>query len=227
MNYRQSETGEAVILAPEVVRASASVVWLHGLGADGHDFAPIVPQLRLSETLAVRFVFPHAPRRAVTINQGMMMRAWYDIRTLGGGLVEDVAGIAESSTLVAGFLQRESELGIADRRIVLAGFSQGGAIALHAGLRSAAALGGIMGLSTYLPLRDELAAQAAAANRATPILLCHGRRDTVLPFELGELARDSLRGLGYPVQWQAYPMGHDVCPAEIDDIAAWLAGVLT
>jgi phospholipase/carboxylesterase len=226
MNYRQSETGNAVILAPEQVRARASIVWLHGLGADGHDFAPIVPQLRLPETLAVRFVFPHAPRRAVTINQGMTMRAWYDIRTLGAGLVEDRTGIAESSTLVDGFLQRESALGIEHRHIVLAGFSQGGAIALHAGLRSAAALGGIMGLSTYLPLHEELAAQAAEANRATPILLCHGRHDTVLPFELGVLARDALRGLGYPVQWQAYPMGHELCAAEIDDIAAWLARVL-
>ncbi len=226
MNYRLSETGDAVILAPEQARATASVVWLHGLGADGHDFAPIVTQLRLPETLAVRFVFPHAPRRAVTINQGLMMRAWYDISTLGAGLVEDPAGIAESSALVQGFLQRESALGIAHRAIVLAGFSQGGAMALHVGLRTALGLGGIMGLSTYLPMRDQLAGEAGAANRETPILLCHGRQDTVLPFQLGELARDSLRSLGYAVQWHAYPMGHEVCAAEIDDLAAWLAPVL-
>jgi phospholipase/carboxylesterase len=226
MNYRLGEAGNAVILEPEHIRASASVLWLHGLGADGHDFAPIVPQLRLPETLAVRFVFPHAPRRAVSIKQGMTMRAWYDIRTLGAGMVEDPAGIAESTALVEGFLQRESELGIAPRHIVLAGFSQGGAVALHAGLRTATALGGIMGLSTYLPLREKLVAEASAANRATPILLCHGRQDTVLPLQLGELARDSLRGLGYAVQWQAYPMEHEVCAAEIDDVAAWLARVL-
>jgi phospholipase/carboxylesterase len=226
MNYRLSETGNAIILAPERVRANASVIWLHGLGADGHDFAPIVPQLRLPDALAVRFVFPHAPHRAVTINQGLTMRAWYDIRTLGTGLVEDMAGIAESTALVEGFLQRESELGIAHRHIVLAGFSQGGAIALHAGLRTAAGLAGIMGLSTYLPYREKLAAEAGAANRGTPILLCHGRQDSVLPFQLGELARDSLRALGYAVQWQAYPMGHEVCAAEIGDVAAWLARVL-
>jgi phospholipase/carboxylesterase len=226
MNYRLEESEQAVILAPEQLAPTASVVWLHGLGADGHDFAPIVPQLRLPEPLAVRFVFPHAPRRAVTINQGFMMRAWYDIRTLGAGLVEDAAGIAESVALVQGFLEREAALGIAYRRIALAGFSQGGAMALHVGLRATEALGGIMGLSTYLPLREQLAAQAGAANRGTPILLCHGRQDNVLPFQLGELARDSLRSLGYSVQWQAYPMGHEVCAAEILDVAAWLARVL-
>ncbi|HXN09898.1 MAG TPA: hypothetical protein VN859_01545 [Steroidobacteraceae bacterium] len=226
MNYLLSETRDAVTLSPERGPASASVVWLHGLGADGHDFAPIVPQLRLPDALAVRFVFPHAPRRAVTINQGLMMRAWYDVRTRGTSLVEDAAGIAESTALVQGYLQREVGLGIALRRLVLAGFSQGGAIALHAGLRAGESLGGIMGLSTYLPQREQLSAEAIAANCATPVLLCHGRHDTVLPFPLGELARDSLRGLGYAVQWQAYPMGHEVCAAEIEDIAAWLARVL-
>ena len=140
--------------------------------------------------------------------------------------VEDAAGIAESSALVQGFLQREAALGIAYRHIALAGFSQAGAMALHVGLRAPEALAGIMGLSTYLPLREQLATQELAANRATPILLCHGRRDDVLPFQLGELARDSLRSLGYAVQWQAYPMGHEVCAAEIGDVAAWLARVL-
>ena len=226
MNYRLSETADAVTLAPEGGPASASVVWLHGLGADGHDFAPIVPQLHLPDTLALRFVFPHAPRRAVTINQGLPMRAWYDIRTRGTGLVEDAAGIDESTALVQGFLQREVGLGIAPRRLVLAGFSQGGAIALHAGLRAQAPLGGIMGLSTYLPQREQLDAATVAANERTPVLLCHGRQDTVLPFPLGELERDTLRGLGYTVQWQAYPMGHEVCAAEIDDISGWLARVL-
>jgi phospholipase/carboxylesterase len=226
VNYRSSEAGDAVILTPERAAATASVVWLHGLGADGHDFAPIVPQLRLPDALAVRFVFPHAPRRAVTINQGLTMRAWYDIRTLGAGLVEDTAGMAAASALVLGFLQREAELGIAHRRIVLAGFSQGGAMALHVGLRAPEALGGIIGLSTYLPLRERLATEASAANRATPILLCHGHDDAVLPFQLGELARDSLRALGYTVQWHAYPMGHQVCGEEIDAVAAWLTRVL-
>jgi phospholipase/carboxylesterase len=236
MRYRLSESAEAVILAPEPLRgsgsgtgsgsASASVVWLHGLGADGHDFAPIVPQLRLPESLALRFVFPHAPRRAVTINQGLSMRAWYDIRTLGEGMVEDEAGIAESTALVNGLLEREHALGIPYRQIVLAGFSQGGAMALHAGLRAAEGLAGIMGLSTYLPLHEQLEAQAGAANRGTPVLLCHGLHDTVLPLQLGELARDTLRGLGYTVQWQAYPMAHEVCAAEIEHVAAWLARVL-
>jgi phospholipase/carboxylesterase len=226
MRYRLSESAEAVILAPEPRPAHGSVLWLHGLGADGHDFAPIVPQLPLPDSFALRFVFPHAPRRAVTINQGLSMRAWYDIEALGGGTVEDEAGIAESTALVNGFLQREHALGIAYRQIVLAGFSQGGAMALHAGLRAEEGLAGIMGLSTYLPLVPQLGAQAAAANRGTSVLLCHGLRDTVLPLQLGELARDTLRGLGYAVQWQAYPMAHEVCPAEIEDVAAWLARVL-
>jgi phospholipase/carboxylesterase len=226
MHYLLGETADAVTLTPERGPASASVVWLHGLGADGHDFAPIVPELRLPDTLALRFVFPHAPRRAVTINQGLTMRAWYDIRTRGTGLIEDAAGIDESTALVRGFLQREAGLGIAPRRLVLAGFSQGGAIALHAGLRAPAPLGGIMALSTYLPQREQADAGAIAANRGTPVLLCHGRHDTVLPFALGELARDTLRGLGYTVQWQAYPMGHEVCAAEIDDISGWLARLL-
>jgi phospholipase/carboxylesterase len=226
MNYRLTENNDAVTLTPEPALATASIVWLHGLGADGHDFAPIVPQLRLPDSLAVRFVFPHAPRRAVTINQGVMMRAWYDIRTRGTGLVEDAAGISQSTALVQGFLQREAELGIAPRRMVLAGFSQGGAIALHAGLRAREALGGIIGLSTYLPQREQLSLEADSAQRATPVLLCHGRHDTVLPFALGELARDTLRSLGVAVQWQAYPMGHEVCGEEIEDLAAWLARVL-
>jgi len=202
----------------------SAVIWLHGLGADGHDFVPIVPELGLK--MAVRFVFPHAPLRAVTLNQGHRMRAWYDIVGLDRRAVQDEAGIRESAAQVDALIEREFARGIAADKIVLAGFSQGGAIALHAGLRRAVPLAGIMALSTYLPLEAALADEHAPASAAVPIFMAHGTADPVLACALGEHSRDVLQAMGYPVEWHAYPMGHQVCVEEIRAIGAWLARVL-
>lgn len=207
-------------------RATASVIWLHGLGADGNDFVPVAPALELPPSLAVRFVFPHAPMRAVTINAGMRMRAWYDILGIDRAMREDGAGVRESQVQLEALIQKEKDGGIPASRIVLAGFSQGGAIALQAGLRHAEKLAGIMALSTYLPLRDSLAGEAAAANCDVPIFMAHGTLDYMLPLQLGELSRDQLKGAGYPVEWHQYEMAHQVCPEEIRDIGTWLQRVL-
>jgi phospholipase/carboxylesterase len=221
MIQRLQESADTVVLVPETP-ATASVIWLHGLGADGNDFVPIVPELKLPSSLAVRFVFPHAPMRAVTINNGMRMRAWYDILDLTPGGPQDDAGIRDSAAILAGFIQRERESGIAADRIVVAGFSQGGAIALHQALRHPERLAGVMALSTYLPLRTTLAAEASKANRDIPILMCHGSFDPMLPMRLGSSSRDLLRAEGYTVDWKEYPMQHQVCLEEIHDISAWL-----
>ena len=217
----KQESADAVVLAPASV-ATASVVWLHGLGADGNDFVPIVPELRLPAALALRFIFPHAPVRPVTINNGMHMRAWYDILDLTPGGPQDEAGIRDSAAILGRFVQRERDAGIAANRIVVAGFSQGGAIALHVALRHPERLAGVMALSTYLPLRTSLAAEASPANRNLPILMCHGQFDPVLPFKLGSSSRDLLISQGYAVEWKEYPMQHQVCIEEVRDIAAWL-----
>ena len=206
-------------------RPSAAVIWLHGLGADGHDFEPIVPELGLPAAKPVRFIFPNAPQRPVTINMGMRMRAWYDILQLGGG-PEDEAGIRESQGLLERLLEREKTRGVPARRIVLAGFSQGGAIVLQAGLRHAERLAGVMALSTYLPLAKTLAAERAAINSDLPVFMAHGSLDPMIPVQRAQLSRDALLGLGYPVQWREYPMAHAVCPQEIDDIAAFLLRIL-
>ncbi len=203
----------------------ACVIWLHGLGADGHDFEPVVPELRLPARLRVRFVFPHAPVRRVTINMGMQMRAWYDILELGGGS-EDEAGIRASQKLLEGLLERETSRGIVPRRIVVAGFSQGGAIALQTGLRYPVPLAGILALSTYLPLAGTVAAERSAANRKVPILQAHGRFDDLIPLQRAVRTRDALLGMDYPLEWHEYPMAHAVCAEEIADIAAWLPAVL-
>ena len=219
MSIKESE--EAVIIEPRS-QARAAVIWLHGLGADGHDFVPIVPELHMPDALGVRFVFPHAPVRAVTINNGMKMRAWYDILSLGGLKQQDERGIRESQAIVHGFLEREIKGGIPAERIVLAGFSQGGAIALHTGLRYPKRLAGILALSTYLPLADKLAGEALADRRDTPILMCHGQHDPMLPMILGSSSRDVLMTAGYSVEWREYAMQHQVCGDEIDEIARWL-----
>jgi phospholipase/carboxylesterase len=203
----------------------AAVIWLHGLGADGADFEPIVPALELPARLAVRFVFPHAPVRAVTINMGMRMRAWYDVYQLGGG-AEDEAGIRASQRLLEGLIERERARGIAARRIVLAGFSQGGAIALQTGLRHVERLAGIMALSTWLPLAGTLAAERHAANADVPVFMAHGAMDEMIVLERAERSRDRLRELGYAPEWHEYPMGHAVCPEEVSAIGAWLKRVL-
>ncbi len=221
MPYTTLESDAAVILEPRAP-AMASVIWLHGLGADGYDFVPIVEELDLPNTMPTRFVFPHASHRPVTINNGFVMRAWYDIRGFGGSSPEDDAGICQSDEVVRRFIEQEIEGGIASERIVLAGFSQGGAMALHTGLRYPRTLGGILALSTYLPLRQSLATEAADANRSTAILMCHGHRDQVVPEMAGMLSRDQLTSLGYAVQWKGYAMEHQVCAAEVADIAAWL-----
>ena len=221
MTHRLHESADAVVLAP-AAPATASVIWMHGLGADGHDFVPIVPELKLPVEPAVRFVFPHAPVRPVTLNMGMRMRAWYDIRTLTAEGRADDAGIRESVALLGRYIAAERAAGIESSRIIVAGFSQGGAIALHAGLRHPERLAGILGLSTYLPLQAALAAELSTANRATPILMCHGQFDPVLPMQLGVLARDWLRSERYAVEWKEYPMQHQVCLPEIQDVAAWL-----
>ena len=203
----------------------ATVIWLHGLGADGHDFEPIVPELRLPASKPVRFIFPNAPQRPVTINMGMRMPAWYDILQLGGGK-EDEAGIRESQGFVEGLIAREAQRGIARGRIVLAGFSQGGAVVLQTGLRHAERLAGILALSTYLPLAATLAKERSAANRDLPIFMAHGKFDGMIPIDRAALSRDAMHALGYEVDWREYPMQHSVCPEEIADIAAFLLRIL-
>jgi phospholipase/carboxylesterase len=203
--------------------AEAAVIWLHGLGADGHDFEPLVPELGLPASPRVRFVFPHAPVQPVTINGGYEMRAWYDIYN---DRRQDEAGIRASQARVEALIARERQRGVACHRIVLAGFSQGGAIALQTGLRHAERLAGILGLSTYLPLVETVAAEADRANRAVPIMLMHGTQDPLIPFERASFSRRALEELGYPVEWRQYPMPHSVCAEEIVDIGAWLKRVL-
>jgi phospholipase/carboxylesterase len=205
---------------------TASVVWMHGLGADGHDFEPIVPELRLPARLPVRFVFPHAPLRPVTINQGHVMRAWYDIRALAGVRREDEAGVRQSARQIEALLERERQRGVAPRRLVLAGFSQGGAMALHVGLRYPERLAGIMALSCYLPLADTLAAEAAPANRDVPIFWAHGVHDPTIPVAMAELGRQQVAAFGYSIEWHQYAIPHSVSAEEIADVAGWLGRVL-
>ncbi|HUQ24903.1 MAG TPA: alpha/beta fold hydrolase [Burkholderiales bacterium] len=197
-----------------------AVLWLHGLGADGHDFEPIVPELRLKK--AVRFVFPHAPVRPVTINQGMRMRAWYDIFQFGGG-PEDDKGIRASQALIDKLIEAQP---VAPEKIVLAGFSQGGAIALQTALRYPKRLAGVMALSTYLPLGASLAAERAAPNAQTPIFMAHGSYDDIIPIKRAEDSRNALEKLGYRIEWHDYPMPHSVCGEEVRDISAFLAKLL-
>ncbi len=205
---------------------TGTVLWLHGLGADGHDFAPIVPQLVESHERPLRFVFPHAPVRPVTINNGMAMRAWYDILGFGRGIPHDEVGIRASDIEVGALIARENQRGIPTNRIVLGGFSQGGAISLFSGPRYPEKLAGIMGLSCYMLLEDLLPAERTRANYSTPIFLAHGNQDPVVDFRRGLEAKQLLEAGGYPVEWHAYTMPHSVCPQEITDIATWLRKVL-
>jgi phospholipase/carboxylesterase len=221
MKYTTTETTDQVTLAPSQSPAAA-VVLLHGLGADGWDFVPIVEELGLPDALPVRFVFPHAPVRPVTVNNGYEMRAWYDIKAFTPEGRADAAGLAESVRRVDALLEAEIAAGVPASRIVLAGFSQGGAVALSAGLRFRDRLAGLLALSTYLPFPETLAAGKSPANQDVPILMCHGRMDPVVPVGMGTEARDALRAQGYAVEWHEYPMQHEVCAAELGEIARWL-----
>lgn len=205
---------------------TAAVVWLHGLGADGHDFADIVPQLQLPDELAVRFVFPHAPVRPVTLNDGYAMPAWYDIPK-GMFSQEDSEGIRVAATwLEALIVEQQRTYNIPASRIVLAGFSQGGAMALYCGLRYPQRLAGIIGLSTYVPLAASLIVEASTANRDVPIFLAHGDLDPLIPVSIAQQSLALLQDLHYPVSWHNYAMPHSVCSEEIADIAQWLRKVL-
>jgi phospholipase/carboxylesterase len=221
MSHEMVETDDAVTLSPPGA-ARASVVWLHGLGADGYDFVPIVPELRLPAALAVRFVFPHAAVRPVTINGGYAMRAWYDITALTPAGRDDAAGLEESVARIGALTEAERARGIPASRIVLAGFSQGGAVALHAGLGATERLAGIVALSTYLPRAAALATRGSAANQALPVLMCHGTEDPVVALSMGVAARDALAAAGHPVEWHTYPMAHEVSAREIADVSRWL-----
>jgi phospholipase/carboxylesterase len=206
---------------------TAAVIWLHGLGADGRDFEPIVPELVRGGERAWRFVFPNAPIRPVTINNGMKMRAWYDIdRSIGGEGPEDAAGFRATEADVVALIAREEARGIPVARMVLGGFSQGGAVSLFTAPRLTQRLAGVLALSCYLPLRRELPGERQAANDGTPIFMAHGIADPMLPLALGSASRDILRKLGYTVEWHEYPMGHSVCVEEIADIRRFLFRVL-
>ena len=212
---------------PKTTAPTAAVIWLHGLGADGNDFAGLVPELDLSDCPPIRFVFPHAPSMPVTLNGGYVMPAWYDIK--GSDLVsrQDAEGIARSALAISALIEHEISRGITSENIVLAGFSQGCAMALHTGLRFGQRLAGIMALSGYLPLAERLAAERHPANAHTPIFMAHGSQDPVVVPAWGESSRDHLSQLGYPVQWHSYPMPHSVHPREVADISAFLTRVLT
>jgi phospholipase/carboxylesterase len=204
---------------------SSSIIWMHGLGADGNDFVPIVNELELPAT-PIRFVFPHAPMRPVTINGGYVMRAWYDIVSVDLVRREDEAGLRESSRQIEQLIDREKKRGLPTNRIVLAGFSQGGAIALFAGLRFGESLGGIMALSTYAPLKDRLIGERNAANHSVPIFMAHGTGDPVVSIERASSSRAALTEVGYKIDWRQYPMPHSVCAEEIRDIGQWIQQVL-
>lgn len=206
--------------------AQASVIWLHGLGADGHDFASLPPQLGISPDLPIRYVFPHAPMMPVTVNMGTRMRAWYDIVTMDAR-GQDEPGIRRSAMSIAALIAREVDRGIACSQIVLAGFSQGSAMALFTGLRHPARLAGIVALSGYLPLHDTLPAEASAANHEIPLLLAHGTHDNVVPYSLGQRTAEVLRAADYGVEWHNYEMAHQVCLEEVQEIGRFLTRVLT
>ena len=214
----------------ELGQPTGSVIWLHGLGADGHDFEPLVPELGLSGDAGIRFVFPHAPIRPVTINGGMTMRAWYDIVTLDRHGPQDEQGIRASSDLMRALIEREHARGIDYSRIVAAGFSQGGAIALHTGLRFPHRLAGVMGLSTWLPLVATLETEVLPGRDVPPgdlpVFMAHGTADQVIPIQFGLGSAEAIKAAGFAVEWQEYPMAHAVCPAEIAAIRDWLKKVL-
>ncbi len=197
-----------------------SIIWLHGLGADGGDFVPVAEEMNLP--VAVRYIFPHAPEQPVTINGGYIMRSWYDIVATDIGSEQDAAGVRDSQAEIEKLIAREKARGILPANIFLAGFSQGGAIALHTGLRHAERLGGILALSTYLPLSGTLKEEASIAAKDTPVFMAHGRSDPIVPYALGRSSEEILRQQGYQIEWHEYAMPHSVCQEEIRDIEVWL-----
>lgn len=206
--------------------AKKSVIWLHGLGADGSDFVPIVPELHLPKDLNVRFIFPHAPIMPITINNGYEMRAWYDILSLSINTHVDITGITKSMSLVEQLINKEVERGIATSDIILAGFSQGAAIALTTGLCYSKPLAGILALSGYLPLPNETLEKANGVNRQTPLFIAHGTEDPIVPYALGKATYVALQQAGYKASWHSYQMPHSVCAAEIQDMSQWLQSTL-
>jgi phospholipase/carboxylesterase len=202
-----------------------SIIWLHGLGADGHDFESIVPQLRLKAQAQIHFIFPNAPIQAVTINGGMKMRSWYDILEMSLVRKVDIDGIYQSAAAIEALIAQEIAQGILAENILLAGFSQGGLIALHTGLRYAQKLAGIIALSTYLPTVDELKTEAATTNSTIPIFMAHGSMDSVVAIQAGKMAFEALTAMHYPIQWHQYPMDHSVCMEEVRDIADFIDGI--
>lgn len=223
---RDATQGLSAVELEPLQPATHAVIWLHGLGADGHDFPPIVPELRLDPALAIRWIFPHAPAIPVTINGGMVMPAWYDIRALDLGRGHDEAGIRRSAAQVTRRIELETERGVPAERIVLAGFSQGGALAAHVALRHPERLAGLVCLSTYLVLAETLEAERSAANRELPVFQAHGTLDPMVTLDRGQAARDRLRALGHVVDWHEYPMGHQVCLEEIQALGLWLGSRL-
>jgi phospholipase/carboxylesterase len=211
--------------------AAGSVIWLHGLGADGHDFEPVVAELGLPERLGLRFVFPHAPIRPVTLNGGMRMRAWYDIISLDRSGPQDEKGIRQSAAILTELIERERMRGVANDRVVVAGFSQGGAIAMHTALRHSQPLAGLLALSTWLPLGSSFAAEVLnsprSQSRDLPVFMAHGTFDPILPFAMGVQSRDALQKAGFHVEWHEYPMAHAVCAEEIVAIRNWLLSVFS
>lgn len=205
---------------------SASVIWLHGLGADGHDFAPVVPELRMPPGTPTRFIFPHASEIPVTLNVGQVMPAWFDLYSFDFDAPEDEAGLARSRAAIEQLIAREESRGIPSNRIVLAGFSQGGAVAVHTAIRFPKPLAGAMLLSTWLPMARTLAAEASPANRGAPIFIAHGRQDDMVPIAYAEASRDALRLAGHAVEWREYDLPHAVSSDEIDDIGDWLRRIL-
>ena len=221
--YSRDESPVEVETGP---RPAASVIWLHGLGADGHDFETLIPELRLSSQLALRFVFPHAPYRPVTINGGHVMRAWYDIAMTESGFEQNAGHIRESEEILHGLIKVEIQRGTPSRRIVLAGFSQGGAIALHTGLRYAKPLAGIMSLSAPVPFIEELMSGIHPANMALPIYMAHGTDDNMIPFAMAQQAHQAMAARGLSIEWHSYVTGHTIVSDEVRDIDRWLGNVL-
>lgn len=199
-----------------------SLIWMHGLGADGHDFESIVPALKLPDNHAIHFIFPHAPIQPVSVNGGMEIRSWYDILERSLERKVDIDGIYQSASIIQQFIEKEIAAGIPPGNIALAGFSQGGVIALHTGLRFPEKLAGIMALSTYLPTLEQLKTEQSLANQSTPILMAHGLNDPVVPLQTAQLAFDTLQSMAYNIEWQSYPMEHSICPQEIQRIATFI-----